>query len=153
LPAAEGQFPAPGRVHGQTGQVQLGPDELSPFGLAVFLEPVREDQARGVVVRLVGDRPQQVLFLDHDRSGGLAGIVILFDKDRTTFTYLNDTVHLDRHTHFPDKLSDGWTAAPGTAPPELRCIRTSESAPEATLPPVALLLLPLPCLRVGVAES
>jgi len=48
-----GETGALGVVEIQAPGPALEPDELSPFRLAVLFEPVGEDQARGVVLRVV----------------------------------------------------------------------------------------------------
>src|SRR5207248_690174 len=63
LANAEGVAAFLGKVGGS--QRALRADELGPFGVAVLFQPVGKDQARGVVIGVRRDRPEERLLLGH----------------------------------------------------------------------------------------
>src|SRR5262245_35741170 len=52
-------------ILGHVAPFYLKPHKLGTLGLAIFFEPVGEDQAQGIVVRLLFDRPQESMFGAH----------------------------------------------------------------------------------------
>src|SRR5207244_2423775 len=65
------------------GELDLSADELGAVGLAVIVEPVGEDEARSVLVGMVGDVGQEGLFGSHGGLGGQMARPLLPDDSLT----------------------------------------------------------------------